>query len=503
MAASSTLTEQPLRKLEEGGKATVSANPKARPSAPNQKFESAHRKRLIVLCDGTWQDSDGDEWKYPTNVARFGRALNPNAFLSFIPKREANGEEVLEEVEQLVYYQKGIGTGIGDKITGGATGAGLSGNIRSAYGFLANNYDDGDTIYIFGFSRGAYTARCLAGLVVQMGLLTKRGMDNFRIIYNAFFKNASGKLPDSYRETLIKAKQLIYPLPRGTVEIVGVWDTVAFHAGFGGHAEYDFPNSLVSEEYRYAFHALSLDEERATFAPTLWHQRKKSNYVPRPTDRFHGPTELRQVWFCGEHSDIGGGMDDPRLSDIALAWMIAQCSKNSQLSFNDDYLLDPKAKVDGAWKWPTCKGANSGWLQDPNKITSAPGYAAVGLANLVSQATSVRLPGAYYRLPGRYEVEHNKADMVKISKDEVDSHEEIHISLLNRSWEGAKKDEKDAKYWSCQALKGYLNIKDNGSSPLKFAEFLEKEEKYRGKIRKANSGKLNWMTRTLSDLLMY
>lgn len=119
-------------------------------------------------------------------------------------------------------------------------GTGLSEIVRAAYGFLANNYEDGDKIYIFGFSRGAYVARSIAGLVADHGLLTKRGMDNFHAVYETFYKYG-GEIPDNYadlrdRKTikiLARGKKLITtkeaglrPVPPHTIEVVGVFDTV-------------------------------------------------------------------------------------------------------------------------------------------------------------------------------------------------------------------------------------------------------------------------------------
>ena len=146
-------------------------------------------KRIIICCDGkhwdflpstndppltpcptgTWQNSDGGVKEEPTNITRITRALK-SVSSSGIP--------------QIVYYQSGVGTGGSiDKIIGGGTGEGLLENVREAYGFLAHNYHPGDTIHLFGFSRGAYTARSICGLICRLGVLTKRGMDGFYEVY--------------------------------------------------------------------------------------------------------------------------------------------------------------------------------------------------------------------------------------------------------------------------------------------------------------------------------
>lgn len=232
----------------------------------------------------------------------------------------------------------------------GAAGVGLSAHVRSAYGFLVDNYDEGDKIYFFGFSRGAYTARAIAGLVVEMGLLTSRGMDNFTSVYNAFYS------PDFKGFSAEEKAQLGFrpPLPRFTVQIIGVWDTVGFHKTWLGKAlgageQMEFRNTLLHPDVKYAFHALSLDEDRTAFQPTLWH-------LTEPNEG----QEMIQVWFSGGHADVGGGATDPRLSNIPLAWMISQCSKDNQLTFDvPGYLFDhnpPKPQEAESVPWATSKG---------------------------------------------------------------------------------------------------------------------------------------------------
>lgn len=139
---------------------------------------------LSLTSAGTWQDSDGGVKEVPTNITRITRALK-SVSSSGIP--------------QIVYYQSGVGTGGKiDKIVGGGTGNGLLENVREAYGFLAHNYHPGDTIHFFGFSRGAYTARSICGLICRLGVLTKRGMDRFYEIYQVSLTSASPR-PRGFR----------------------------------------------------------------------------------------------------------------------------------------------------------------------------------------------------------------------------------------------------------------------------------------------------------------
>lgn len=235
--------------------------------------------------------------------------------------------------------------------------------MRSAYGFLAHNYEPGDEIFFFGYSRGAYTARAIAGLVTKHGLLTKMGMDSFADVYKLYYTEG-GKNPQE--EKIMDDLAAQHLLDRGAadaVKIIGVWETVGYHKPWiarllGIEGEYfEFHNEELSDQVTYGFHALALDERRKTFKPTLW------KMPVRTIDDAHGSQngglrEMTQVWFTGEHGDVGGGRDDHHLSDITLAWMIAQCSKHNQLQFQDEYLLgnSPPPQLETFVPWDTCKG---------------------------------------------------------------------------------------------------------------------------------------------------
>lgn len=238
---------------------------------------------------------------------------------------------------------------------------GISSNIRASYGFLAHNYDPnpGDEIFFFGFSRGAFTARSIAGLVTKLGLLTKRGMDYFPDVYDEFYKDP-GSTPDfNFSEGLLKkigtdriAKA------KYSVKLVGVWDTVEFHGEGMSGEKIEFHNAELSTKIQYAYHAMALDERRTPYAPTLW--QWPSGYVPASDGT--GLQVMKQVWFSGAHSDVGGGKYDPNCSDVTLAWMIAQCHKDGKLSFVDEdpvnpddaneyYLLPDRLKKNTNSKW--------------------------------------------------------------------------------------------------------------------------------------------------------
>lgn len=260
----------------------------------------------------------------------------------------------------------------------------MSANIRAAYAFLAHNYAYRDLIYCIGFSRGAYTARGIAGLITALGLLTKRGMDRFPEVYDNYYRagqleNRSQNIEDYLRQDLLKNKELD-ETARDAVQVVGVFDTVGFVAeGWmrtfsnllgGANDEPEFNNVRLSPSVKYGYHALALDEERKAFEPTLWQLPKDSDLADSKKQKRRN-VEMQQVWFSGVHSDIGGGLENSYLSDITLAWMISRCSGPDKLAFsdlqmNDDWYLMPaqtpgvlNAPVSPETLWDTAKGANT------------------------------------------------------------------------------------------------------------------------------------------------
>jgi hypothetical protein len=286
-------------------------------------------KRLIVCCDGTWNDSDsGNDY---TNVARFAWSIRPVA---------------KDGTSQIVYYQSGVGSEGTEvsKIIGGATGAGLSHNMRDAYSFICTNYCDGDEIFLFGFSRGAYTARCIGGLIGFAGLIGKRDLDQFKTLWKAYKEQDTKTLArfDTRKKD-------------ATIKCIGVWDTVGSLGipedldRFGLFKKYyGFLNANLGEHVEHAFHALALDEHRKNFVPTLWEQTPAGKAKKQ---------ELKQVWFAGVHCDVGGGYPVHGASDIPLAWMASEVSPYLDIDF--DYL---KLRRDLSEKWSlgqlheSCKG---------------------------------------------------------------------------------------------------------------------------------------------------
>ncbi len=273
------------------------------------------KKRLIICFDGTWRTPDNGP--NPTNVVKIMRAI-----------RTADDKGV----PQITFYETGVGTGGPlDKLIGGALGRGLVRNIQDGYRFLANNFDHGDEIYIFGFSRGAYTARSLGGFMGTAGLLRQQEMDH---------------LPDAWAQYKTKPKERskdavekIRGLGHAGVRItcLGVWDTVGALGVPGetlqwvNRGDHEFHDTELGGNVDHAFHAVAIDEKRGPFAPTLW-----QTPVPKSVKT------VAQVWFPGVHSNIGGSYEDSGLSDLALEWMIGRVRATTDLAFDDIYLDDEK-----------------------------------------------------------------------------------------------------------------------------------------------------------------
>lgn len=314
-----------------------------------------------------------------------------------------------------------INTDYGDP---GVYGAGLSANIRAAYGFLCHNFEEGDEIFFFGFSRGAYTARSIAGLTTTLGLLTKRGMDKFQKVYEQYYDHGAGQTEPKFDQGLLKQLTDAGDLRKikDEVKIIGVWDTVGFHFGTLTGEKIEFYNEGLSEKVQHAYHALALNEGRSAFFPTLWQ-------IPR-----NRAQDLQQVWFSGTHSEVGGGLWDSRLPDISLGWMIARCAENDKLSFIDGngsqdppeyYLLDHNILQTSTrtQKW----GTAGGWSESPT------GFFERGLGFLRSLIPfPIPFVNSGYRTPKSL-----------ITKD-TETNEKIHLSIRDH----------DLKRWPCVPLSG-------------------------------------------------
>jgi uncharacterized protein (DUF2235 family) len=290
-------------------------------------------RHLIVCCDGTWNSEDQDS---VTNVRRLLNAL-------------ADADETGARNRQHAYYVPGVGTegGLMARLVGGGfglglgrgPGLGLDANVQDAYHWVATNYRRGDRIALFGFSRGAYTARSLAGLIAKCGLIETSEVDEkgtWRQIDRVYGHYRKGRDGDrgwrdglAFRYDPDDARNI-------PVHFIGVWDTVG-SLGVPEHLRWVAPG-FSPEHYRFhdvrlnpyvahARHAVAMDEHRGPFSPALW-----QDYSPRQ--------DVKQVWFPGVHMDVGGGHPETGLSDRALQWMIDEAREAIKLGF------DKKATVE-------------------------------------------------------------------------------------------------------------------------------------------------------------
>jgi uncharacterized protein (DUF2235 family) len=311
-------------------------------------------KNLAIFLDGTWNES-GDN----TNVWRL------KVMLAGTDPQGAS---------QLAYYDPGVGTGRWDRFRGGIGGAGLSLNVREAYQWLIENYDPGDRIFLFGFSRGAYTARSLAGLIARCGLLYPgvpyTGAElyvryqmgkNSRPIYQLTYLQGRGEPLTKEEERLLTHSR------RVKIQMIGVWDTVGAlgipwtWAPFVGKGKFYFHNTNLSSLFQHACHAVSIDEHRGPYKATLW--TKFLPTIPDTKPPAHSPEPepvVEQRWFVGAHSNVGGGYANDDLAQIPLAWMQAKAIA-SGLSFRNtiklsgqEVLCDPRDSygefLRGFWK---------------------------------------------------------------------------------------------------------------------------------------------------------
>ncbi len=273
------------------------------------------KRRLILCLDGTWNSNDKSS--KVTNVVKLLRSIPPVAD---------------DGTSQILYYGRGVGTAKGDKMRGGFSGAGLDDNVIDGYRFLGNNYQPGDEIYLFGFSRGAYTARSLAGLIDLAGIFHPsclgQPLDQLLDI----------RLSDQYsdndaRKAAITAIEKLERHEQITIKCVGVWDTVGSLGIPGDWAKtlsfasrWYFHDVHLGPHIEVALHALAIDEKRAAFPPTLW---EKPINQPLPPGQI-----VEQVWFSGVHSNIGGSYPDSDLSDITLDWMIKRLRAHTGLAID-------------------------------------------------------------------------------------------------------------------------------------------------------------------------
>ncbi len=265
-------------------------------------------KRIITCSDGTWNKP---------NTIENGKTTRTN-----VQKIFDYILHVHNGVTQIKYYDEGIGASGSklNRILQGATGKGIDDNIKDAYKFICWNYQPADEIYLFGFSRGAYTARSLGGLIRKCGIIKKNDLNLINEAYD-MYRNKDVH-PDDAVATDFKMKFSYLPMPN--IKFIGVWDTVGALGiplswfQWYNKKKYQFHDTTLSSTVEYAYHALAIDEKRKTFMPTLWQQSAKAK---------DSKQVLEQRWFAGVHSNVGGGYPDEGLADISLQWMIDNAIK--------------------------------------------------------------------------------------------------------------------------------------------------------------------------------
>ncbi|QJW88745.1 DUF2235 domain-containing protein [Spirosoma taeanense] len=249
-------------------------------------------KNIVICCDGTWNSATDEEFGMPTAT---------NVRLLF----QACQTAAESDDKQVTWYQSGIGAlgGNSRRAFEGATGTGMGANIRRGYLAIARYYEPGDHIFLFGFSRGAFTARSIAGMIRQVGLVDP----DAKVVEKAYRFYESNKYLHNDPKTHYDYPKFKPGRAPGQVRIhfIGVWDTVgslgfsfwgwSFNLRFFRNGFHELsPNSITDNVY----HALAMDEIRTSFMPSLWEL---------PQSGEHRPECVEQAWFRGVHSDVGGG----------------------------------------------------------------------------------------------------------------------------------------------------------------------------------------------------
>jgi uncharacterized protein (DUF2235 family) len=366
--------------------------------------------KIIILSDGTG-NAASSVWR--TNVWRIFQSLD------------------LRSNDQAAKYDDGVGTSsfLPLAILGGAFGYGLKRNILDAYKFICRNYDhsNGSKIYLLGFSRGAFTVRVLAALIIQQGLI--------QAATDSELHNGSVKAYRAYRaqryhsiwriEVIFRALRDYLIVPIGdallrrksyseiarqaipSIEFVGVWDTVAAYGlpidemtrGISNWVwPLELPDRVLSERVNVARHALALDDERTTFHPVLWTEQQPGQPVPPVPTTIDGQ-KIVQVWFVGMHSNVGGGYPDDAVAFVPLYWILEEAQKCGLA-----YKVEPYADPDTI-KWIRSSEDKDGRLYDSRSGLGAYyryGPRQVhGLCNDRSVGVSVPMPKIHESVFGR------------------------------------------------------------------------------------------------------
>ena len=272
-------------------------------------------KRVILCLDGTWNNRRAGSTL--TNVAKLHQVIAPS---------DGNG------VKQVSHYVEGIVSAEGESLqfVKGGIGIGVDDRIRKAYEALAEDYEPDDEIYLIGFSRGAFEARSLGGLITLFGVAKADGAFSFDRAWS-LYRTREGERDQTGLAELRAAAH--YPV---RIKCVGVWDTVGnignpFISGGAIARRFEFHDTRLTETIDVGLHALSIDELRGPFRPTLW-TLPKGRVLP-------SHQHVEQVWFAGTHADIGGGHRETALSDVALLWMAERIQATTGLALDMEKLV--------------------------------------------------------------------------------------------------------------------------------------------------------------------
>ena len=312
-------------------------------------------KKIVICCDGTSNDF-GD---HNSNVVKLFNVLEKNTD------------------RQLTYYDPGVGTPSTydafnpitkklEYVLGQSFGYGLNQNIMDAYAFLMKTYEEGDELYFFGFSRGAYTVRALAGLINTCGLLYANSENLIAETMRIFHDRKAGKIAGDFKKTFSRVCK---------VHFLGLWDTVSSIGWV--YSPMTLQGTSNNESVTNVRHAISIDERRAFFRQNLW------------GTRFEKQQDIRQVWFAGVHSDVGGSYleEVSNLSNISLEWMIVEAMgkgllfepeklENTRKLFQQNpepYMQDLNISLSGGWRiaefWPKLIKVNKGTVDKPRWVS--------------------------------------------------------------------------------------------------------------------------------------
>ncbi|GAC1576042.1 MAG: hypothetical protein NVS3B5_07380 [Sphingomicrobium sp.] len=279
-------------------------------------------KRIAIFLDGTWNTTDNN-----TNVWRLRSLCDPGAS------------------SQVVYYRKGVGTSFGEKVRGGVLGYGIDNEIIDAYTWLAQCFESGDELFIFGFSRGAYTARSLSGLIAKCGIIQPGAPLSIAQLYARYRRRVDRTIDELLHgdPADLEERWIIKYCDPAKIKMVGVWDTVGSLGSPIGSmkrkvGKYVFLDTHLRLKNQFAFQALAIDEHRKSFQPTLW-TRTIDNVPAADTPPARPLSHIEQRWFVGAHANVGGGYPSDILAQPPLEWLMTKASALG-LQFRSTFVAD-------------------------------------------------------------------------------------------------------------------------------------------------------------------